>query len=311
MRRKGQAFYLRQFRNGREVWTALGSDYTAACMKLKTLRQQGAPRPQQGKVCELADQWLTTYIATTRNEKGQKLTAQRVRCFLKPFMGSKAVTRVVPDDLRDYRLWIEKRKLSMQSVSHILADARCFFRWAEDAGYLDRSPFPRRIMPRIQERPPDRLTDDEVTQLLAIPEPWAFVIRLGLGTGLRWGELTRAKASDVENGVIVVSQTKSGRVRRVPLSVALTQELRFRVGQLFAPGSYWHFVMRMRRLSGVAHFHPHQLRHTFACRWLEAGGSLAALQQILGHASIVTTQRYARLTDAAVKAEAERLEGLR
>jgi integrase/recombinase XerC/integrase/recombinase XerD len=78
-----------------------------------------------------------------------------------------------------------------------------------------------------------------------------------------------------------------------------------------APGNYWHFVLRIRRLSGVSTFHPHQLRHTFACRWLEAGGSLAALQQILGHASIVTTQRYARLTDAAVKAEAERLEGLR
>jgi integrase len=123
--------------------------------------------------------------------------------------------------------------------------------------------------------------------------------------------MIRAKASDVENGVIVVSQTKSGRVRRVPLPAALMQELRFRVGQLVAPGSYWHFVMRMRRLSGVAHFHPHQLRHTFTCRWLEASGSLAALQQILGHASIVTTQRYARLTDAAVKAEAERLEGLR
>jgi integrase len=108
----------------------------------------------------------------------------------------------------------------------------------------------------------------------------------------------------------VVSQTKSGRVRRVPLPAALAQELCFRVGQLVAPGSYWSFVLRMRRLSGVVHFHPHQLRHTFACRWLEPSGSLAALQQILGHASIVTTQRYARLTDAAVKAEAERLEGL-
>jgi integrase len=43
-------------------------------------------------------------------------------------------------------------------------------------------------MPRIQERPPDRLTDDEVDKLLAILEPWAFIIRLRLGTGLRWGE---------------------------------------------------------------------------------------------------------------------------
>lgn len=51
----------------------------------------------------------------------------------------------------------------------------------------------------------------------------------------------------------------------------------------------------------------HQLRHTLACQWIERGGSVAALQQILGHASVVTTQRYARLSDEAVMREAERL----
>ena len=63
----------------------------------------------------------------------------------------------------------------------------------------------------------------------------------------------------------------------------------------------------MRRESGLARFHVHQLRHTFACQWIERGGSLAALQQILGHASVVTTQRYARLSDEAVRREAVRL----
>jgi len=61
------------------------------------------------------------------------------------------------------------------------------------------------------------------------------------------------------------------------------------------------------RVTGIARFHVHQMRHTFACQWLERGGNLAAQQQILGHASIETTQRYARLSDEVVMREAKRL----
>jgi integrase/recombinase XerD len=69
-------------------------------------------------------------------------------------------------------------------------------------------------------------------------------------------------------------------------------------------------VAQVRRYSGVTRFQAHQLRHTFVCRWLERGGSLAALQQMLGHSSIVTTQRYARISDDMVRREVERLEGV-
>ena len=68
-------------------------------------------------------------------------------------------------------------------------------------------------------------------------------------------------------------------------------------------------VKLVRRETEIAHFHVHQLRRSLACRWLEAGGSLAALQKILGHASIMTTQRYGRLGEAHVQAGAERIQG--
>jgi integrase len=53
----------------------------------------------------------------------------------------------------------------------------------------------------------------------------------------------------------------------------------------------------------------HQLRHTFACRWLERGGSKEALQRILGHSTIRLTERYGELSDDAVFGEAKRLAG--
>ena len=79
---------------------------------------------------------------------------------------------------------------------------------------------------------------------------------------------------------------------------------RISINAIGSPGS---FAVRVRKLTGIEGFHVHQMRHTFACQWLERGGSLAALQQVLGHASIVTTQRYAKLTDEAVMREASRL----
>lgn len=130
-----------------------------------------------------------------------------------------------------------------------------------------------------------------------------------MATGLRWGELCRAQASHVERGMLVVSVTKSTRVRRVPLPPELLGEIRGRVGRLvpFSVRSSGSFARQVREQSGVGRFHVHQLRHTFACGWLERSGSLAALQQILGHASVETTQRYARLTDDHVRAEADRI----
>jgi integrase len=121
---------------------------------------------------------------------------------------------------------------------------------------------------------------------------------------MRWEELTRARADQVVRGVLGLEHTKSGKVRRIPLHPDLLEELRGRVGLLSPFKSVSMFNKAVKRLTGIQTFHSHQLRHTFACRYLEHKGTLAVLQELLGHASIVTTQRYARLREEHVKAEA-------
>lgn len=310
-RKERGGYYFRKRFAGRDVWVALGTDFSEAKEQLKKLRNEDRLPRSDVTVVDAARRWLQQYIATARNEKQQVMAASRVKRYIDPFFRATLLQRLTREHLRSYRLWLEKHDIAPNTVGHILADVRCFLNWAEDAGLVDRSPFPRRIMPRIQERPPDRLSDEDAEALKQLPDPHGFVCRLALGTGLRWGELTRAQASDVERGFLVVSKTKSGKVRRVPLAPELLSEVRGHVGRLvpfsnLSPGSFSAYI---RRQTGLEGFHVHQTRHTFACQWLERGGSLAALQQILGHASIETTQRYARISDDVVMREAERLNG--
>ena len=126
--------------------------------------------------------------------------------------------------------------------------------WCEDVGLMDRAPIPKKLLLRIQERPPDRLTDEEVARLMVLPEPYGLICRLALGTGMRWGELVRATAADVQGGMLVVHQTKSGKIRRVPLSRALRDELRMRVGLLLSIKDGSGLARQVRRLTGIERF---------------------------------------------------------
>jgi len=231
-----------------------------------------------------------------------------VRDYLEPSLGHVLLHRLKKDHLRSYRLRLEGTHLSRQSVRHVLSDLRCMLNWCEDTGLIDHAPIPGKLLPKMQERPPDRLTEDEVEQVIALPDPYGYICRFGLGTGMRWGELVRAQASDVSGSVLTVHQTKSGKVRRLPLPAALVGEIRNRVGRLIPLTNGQGVAEQVRKRTGIEAFHVHQLRHTFACRWLERGGSLTALQELLGHSSIVTTQRYGRLAEAHVHAEARMLE---
>jgi integrase len=327
IRRKGRpGYWFRGKLGGKLTQRSLGTDYKNACVELERLRSLktrersfGAEGlPSNATVAMAAFAWLEKYVADARNEKGQKLAAAWVNQHLIPCLGGYVLTRLNSDHLSAYRRALKEtlarpkakdpvkreKTLAPQTVLNILSDVRCLLLWCEDRGYIHESPFRDRLMPRIQERSPDRVSDEDAVKLKAMPEPYGFVARLALGTGLRWGELCRAQASDLERGFLVVQhETKSGKIRRVPLEADLLKEVRNRVGRLVpfsakSPGSFAKAVKRK-----VPGFHVHQMRHTFACQWLEKGRSLPALQQVLGHASIETTQRYARLSDESVMLE--------
>src|SRR5262249_42933621 len=132
VRRKGRKGYwfVRRFGN-RRITRFLGTDYEAASRKLRTFSGVESPKIEV-TVADAAARWQESYIKTARNVKGQKQTATRVKKYLVPFMGHYLLPRMTSDHLRAYKLHLEKRGLSLQSVSHLLSDVRCFFLWCAE-----------------------------------------------------------------------------------------------------------------------------------------------------------------------------------
>src|SRR4051812_32512625 len=137
MKRPRRGYYTRRRVDGRDRWISLGTDFEVACRKLREADRREVPAIHIS-VREAAARWLESYIATNRGPKSRSNAAQRVRDYLVPQLGYKQLVRVTKDDLRAYRLWLEKTSLGELSVRHFLADAKCLFRWAEDSGWIDR-----------------------------------------------------------------------------------------------------------------------------------------------------------------------------
>lgn len=314
---EGGAYYKTVSREGKRRRVRLGRTVDEAQRTLALLLSERRA-PSETTVAAAAERWLAEHVARLRNPKGQRLATKRAREYLVPHMGARKIASVSAEHLRAYALaltrleWREGRRLSVQTVAHVLSDARSLFLWATDAGIIDRCPVPRRLLPRVPQSLPEPFTTEERATLVSLPGADGLAVRIALSSGLRWGELVALQARDVRDGVLTIVAPKTGRIRRVPLSEPMARELSGRVGRLFpfVYGQLGAFTKRVRRRSGIVGFHVHRMRDDFACRWLEGGGSLAALQTLLGHSTPLVTMRYGALSGDAIAREAERVYGI-
>src|SRR5688572_9619952 len=135
-RREGRpGFYIRDQRGGRNRWMKAGE--TAEEARRFRDRVRGSTRPvTRVTVAEAAALWLERDVALSRNDKGRRLTDQRVRNDLLPALGMRPLYLLSREDCRGYRMTLEARKprRSPVTVGHILSDLRRLLAWAEDAG---------------------------------------------------------------------------------------------------------------------------------------------------------------------------------
>ena len=324
IRQRGRSFFFRIRTGGVDRNIPLGRDPDRAVMRALEIRRRikaGLPpteeRPAIFTVEDAVHSWMEDHVRHARH--GAFAENTRVRCerVLLPFMGAMSLDQVTAGTLFAYRNHLvgrtsrRKRPFSAATIRMYLGDVRAVLNHALTLQVLDRSPIPRRWLPRLPERAPEVLTPKEQAILRALPGDYGRALRLLLGTGIRWGELERAMAQDVQGGKLVIRRSKSGKVRRVPLPPDVLADCHKRVGLLFSFRGACDFNEQVRELSGIVRFHSHLCRHTYATEWRDANGSLAALQAVLGHGSIAVTERYGTISDDLVEREATRVAELR
>jgi len=213
-----------------------------------------------------------------------------------------------------------ERKLTAAAVNRPLALLRHMLRLAhEEWEVLDTVP---RI--RLEKEPQGRLrwlTEDEISRLLnacgqSRNKKLRDAVVIALNTGLRLGELLGLVWArvDLSRGVIQLEVTKSGRRREIPLNddsyralVSLGPKDSGRVFQTRYIKSAYNNAVKVARLHDV---NFHTLRHTFASWAVMRGVALKELQELLGHASLTMTMRYAHLAPEHLRTAVSRLEGL-
>jgi integrase len=199
----------------------------------------------------------------------------------------------------------------MALISHMLTKA---VEW----GLLENSPFKKgkRLMLKENNHRLRFLTEAEIEALLRSCDDLKTytphlrpIVETALHTGMRRGELLSLKWEQIRNGFIYLTETKSGKGRQIPINDRLAEVFREvrRGNQLKSPYVFCDsqgrrflevkrsFASACRR-AGIEAFRFHDLRHTFASRLVMRGASLKAVQELLGHASMAMTMRYAHLS---------------
>ncbi|MEO8626421.1 MAG: tyrosine recombinase XerC [Candidatus Limnocylindrales bacterium] len=239
--------------------------------------------------------------------------------------------------VRGYMAELADRQLAKRSISNRLAALRSFYRWARREGLVDADPWSGALTPRQPRRLPMVLAVEQVEDLLDVAphssarRPLALrdmaLIEVAYAGGLRISELASARLTDLDLGRGELRVIGKGRKERVtllggPAREALKAYLQEGRPELLANGKSAEsgFVFlnsngaplgvrglryRLQRLMLAAGMpegtSPHTLRHSFASHLLEGGADLRVVQELLGHASLGTTQVYTHVTPARLR----------
>ena len=224
--------------------------------------------------------------------------------------------------IRAYAADRHRGGLTPKSLQRHLSAVRAWYRYLLREGQVLNNPADGIRAPKIARRLPHTLDADQLGHLMALPGDTALdrrdraILELFYSSGLRLAELVALDVADMRSSDGLLQVTgKGSKTRRLPVGRLARQavqrwlEARPRLARTEEPALF--VSRRGGRLSARAiqarlrqraieqgmpqHVHPHMLRHSFASHLLESSGDLRAVQELLGHADISTTQVYTHL----------------
>jgi integrase/recombinase XerC len=245
--------------------------------------------------------------------------------FLAQHLGGPAslndLTQLRPADLRSWLAWRANQDLARTSTARAIAAVRSLCRFLDRRGLAHVAAVGLIRSPRLPRALPKPLSEgdalDAIDRVAALSdEPWVAardvaLLSLLYGAGLRISEALALNRGDAPQGTTLVVTGKGQKQRVVPILPAVREAIAAYLatcplplaptdplfvglrGRRLNPGVVQRQVRRLRAALGLPESAtPHALRHSFATHLLAGGGDLRTIQELLGHASLSTTQRY-------------------
>ena len=229
--------------------------------------------------------------------------------------------------VRSYLSFLYDKKFSASTMRRKLSTLSSFFRFLCREGHLKTNVVKTVLAPKTENKLPSFLSIDEMFRLIDLPKGDSFLalrdramLELFYSTGIRVSELVSIKTEDLNQATQIVKVLgKGGKERLLPFgqkcSKALTKYIKARTKKLSSAKINTEFLFLnyrgkdistrgVRKVIGkyvtTGNFpekvSPHSIRHSFATHLLEGGADLRSIQELLGHASLSTTQKYTHLT---------------